>query len=183
MANCCDTEYTFLGEKENIISLWTDIKNAFASNDRLHHIKETLLPDVKEDFPSRGEIMYVDDEIFVHDDGKADFSLATDTAWTACNELMRAITKKYSVEMFYYSEEPGFEIFETNDKDGRYFSYRYVVDSSVDGIEFYETFDEVADVIEDLTGVKLKDISEAEEKLAPYNGLDTFLLIHEIEVV
>ena len=29
MANCCDTEYTFLGEKENIISLWTDIKNAF----------------------------------------------------------------------------------------------------------------------------------------------------------
>lgn len=97
MANCCDTEYTFLGEKENIISLWTDIKNAFASNGRLHHIKETLLPDVKEDFPSRGEIMYVDDEIFVHDDGKADFSLATDTAWIV--PLMVSSIMRHSMKL------------------------------------------------------------------------------------
>lgn len=32
MANCCDTEYVLLGEKENIISLWNDMKNALASN-------------------------------------------------------------------------------------------------------------------------------------------------------
>lgn len=113
----------------------------------------------------------------------ASLKLTTETAWVACSELMDKIAEKYDLQLFYYSEEPGCGIFETNDVEGQFYSFRYMVDSEKEGIEYYDTFEQVAEAIADMTGIRLNNISEADDKLSAFNNDDTFLIINEISVV
>lgn len=139
--------------------------------------------EVEEELPVRGEISYIEEEIEDHDNDMASLKLTTETAWVACTELMDKIAEKYDLQLFYYSEEPGCGIFETNDVEGQFYSFRYMVDSEKEGIEYYDTFEQVAEAIADMTGIRLNNISEADDKLSAFNNDDTFLIINEISVV
>lgn len=197
MPNWNTTDYTLYGNKENIKRLYTDLKKTvdidrtkeskpftFLGNSYwLGYIKKSLLPDVEEELPARGEISYIEEEIEDHDNDMASLKLTTETAWVACSELMDKIAEKYDLQLFYYSEEPGCGIFETNDVQGQFYSFRYMVDSEKEGIEYYDTFEQVAEAIADMTGIRLNNISEADDKLSAFNNDDTFLIINEISVV
>ena len=197
MPNWNTTDYTLYGNKENIKRLYTDLKKTvdidrtkeskpftFLGNSYwLGDIKKSLLPDVEEELPARGEISYIEEEIEDHDNDMASLKLTTETAWVACSELMDKIAEKYDLQLFYYSEEPGCGIFETNDTEGLFYSFRYMVDSEKEGIEYYDTFEQVAEVIAKMTGIRLNNISEADDKLSAFNNDDTFLIINEISVV
>lgn len=197
MSNLNTTDYTLYGNKENVTRLYNDLKNTvdidrskeskpftFLGNSYwLGYIKKTLLPDVQEDIPARGEITWMEEYIDYHDNNMASFKLTTETAWVACSELMDKIAEKYDLQLFYYSEEPGCGIFETNDTEGLFYSFRYMVDSEEDGIEYYESFEQVADVIENKTGIRLNDISEADERLSAFNNDESFIIINEVSVV
>ncbi len=197
MPNWNTTDYTLYGNKENIKRLYTDLKKTvdidrtkeskpftFLGNSYwLGYIKKSLLPDVEEELPARGEISYIEEEIEDHDNDMASLKLTTETAWVACSELMDKIAEKYDLQLFYYSEEPGCGIFETNDTEGLFYSFRYMVDSEKEGIEYYDTFEQVAEVIAKMTGIRLNNISEADDKLSAFNNDDTFLIINEISVV
>lgn len=197
MPNWNTTDYTLFGYKENIKRLYTDLKKTvdidrtkeskpftFLGNSYwLGYIKKSLLPEVEEELPARGEISYIEEEIEDHDNDMASLKLTTETAWVACSELMDKIAEKYDLQLFYYSEEPGCGIFETNDTEGQFYSFRYMVDSEKEGIEYYDTFDQVAESIADMTGIWLNNISEADDKLSAFNNDDTFLIINEISVV
>lgn len=197
MPNWNTTDYTLYGNKENIKRLYTDLKKTvdidrtkeskpftFLGNSYwLGYIKKSLLPDVEEELPARGEISYIEEEIEDHDNDMASLKLTTETAWVACSELMDKIAEKYDLQLFYYSEEPGCGIFETNDVEGQFYSFRYMVDSEKKGFEYYDTFEQVAEAIADMTGIRLNNISEADDKLSAFNNDDTFLIINEISVV
>ena len=197
MPNWNTTDYTLYGNKENIKRLYTDLKKTvdidrtkeskpftFLGNSYwLGYIKKSLLPEVEEELPARGEISYIEEEIEDHDNDMASLKLTTETAWVACSELMDKIAEKYDLQLFYYSEEPGCEIFETNDLEGQFYSFRYMVDSEKEGIEYYDTFEQVAEAIAKMTGIRLNNISEADDKLSAFNNDDTFLIINEISVV
>ncbi len=197
MPNWNTTDYTLYGNKENIKRLYTDLKKTvdidrtkeskpftFLGNSYwLGYIKKSLLPDVEEELPARGEISYIEEEIEDHDNDMASLKLTTETAWVACSELMDKIAEKYDLQLFYYSDEPGCGIFETNDVEGQFYSFRYMVDSEKEGIEYYNTFEQVAEAIADMTGIRLNNISEADDKLSAFNNDDTFLIINEISVV
>ena len=197
MPNWNTTDYTLYGNKENIKRLYTDLKKTvdidrtkeskpftFLGNSYwLGYIKKILLPEVEEELPARGEISYIEEEIEDHDNDMASLKLTTETAWVACSELMDKIAEKYDLQLFYYSEEPGCEIFETNDLEGQFYSFRYMVDSEKEGIEYYDTFEQVAEAIAKMTGIRLNNISEADDKLSAFNNDDTFLIINEISVV
>ena len=197
MPNWNTTDYTLYGNKDNIKRLYTDLKNTvdidrtkeskpftFLGNSYwLGYIKKSLLPEVEEELPVRGEISYIEDDIEDHDNDMASLKLTTETAWVACSELMDKIAGKYDLQLFYYSEEPGCEIFETNDLEGQFYSFRYMVDSEKEGIEYYDTFEQVAEAIAKMTGIRLNNISEADDKLSAFNNDDTFLIINEISVV
>lgn len=197
MPNWNTTDYTLYGDKENIKRLYTDLKKTvdidrtkeskpftFLGNSYwLGYIKKSLLPDVEEELPARGEISYIEEEIEDHDNDMASLKLTTETAWVACSELMDKIAEKYDLQLFYYSEEPGCGIFETYDIEGQFYSFRYMVDSEKEGIEYYDTFEQVAEVIAKMTGIRLNNISEADDKLSAFNNDDTFLIINEISVV
>ncbi len=197
MPNWNTTDYTLFGYKKNIKRLYTDLKKTvdidrtkeskpftFLGNSYwLGYIKKSLLPEVEEELPARGELSYIEEEIEDHDNDMASLKLTTETAWVACSELMDKIAEKYDLQIFYYSEEPGCGIFETNDTEGQFYSFRYMVDSEKGGIEYYDTFDQVAESIADMTGIWLNNISEADDKLSAFNNDDTFLIINEISVV
>ena len=197
MPNWNTTDYTLYGNKDNMKRLYTDLKNTvdidrtkeskpftFLGNSYwLGYIKKSLLPEVEEELPARGEISYIEEEIEDHDNDMASLKLTTETAWVACSELMDKIAEKYDLQLFYYSEEPGCEIFETNDLEGQFYSFRYMVDSEKEGIEYYDTFEQVAEAIAKMTGIRLNNISEADDKLSAFNNDDTFLIINEISVV
>ncbi|MGN3987009.1 hypothetical protein ACOT15_16795, partial [Bacteroides fragilis] len=197
MPNWNTTDYTLYGNKENIKRLYTDLKKTvdidrtkeskpftFLGNSYwLGYIKKSLLPEVEEELPVRGEISYIEEDIEDHDNDMASLKLTTETAWVACSELMDKIAGKYDLQLFYYSEEPGCEIFETNDLEGQFYSFRYMVDSEKEGIEYYDTFEQVAEAIAKMTGIRLNNISEADDKLSAFNNDDTFLIINEISVV
>lgn len=197
MPNWNTTDYTLYGNKDNIKRLYTDLKNTvdidrtkeskpftFLGNSYwLGYIKKSLLPEVEEELPVRGEISYIEEDIEDHENDMASLKLTTETAWVACSELMDKIAGKYDLQLFYYSEEPGCEIFETNDLEGQFYSFRYMVDSEKEGIEYYDTFEQVAEAIAKMTGIRLNNISEADDKLSAFNNDDTFLIINEISVV
>ena len=77
MPNWNTTDYTLYGNKENIKRLYTDLKKTvdidrtkeskpftFLGNSYwLGYIKKSLLPDVEEELPARGEISYIEEEI------------------------------------------------------------------------------------------------------------------------
>lgn len=197
MPNWNTTDYTLYGNKENIKRLYTELKKTvdidrtkeskpftFLGNSYwLGYIKKSLLPEVEEELPVRGEISYIEEDIEDHDNDMASLKLTTETAWVACSELMDKIAGKYDLQLFYYSEEPGCEIFETNDLEGQFYSFRYMVDSEKEGIEYYDTFEQVAEAIAKMTGIRLNNISEADDNLSAFNNDDTFLIINEISVV
>ncbi|OUO64637.1 hypothetical protein [Bacteroides sp. An269] len=196
MPNWNTTYYTLYGNKDNIKRLYTDLKNTvdidrtkeskpftFLGNSYwLGYIKKQLLPEVEEELPARGEISYIEEDIKDYGNDMASLKLTTETAWVACSELMDKIAEKYDLQLFYYSEEPGCGIFETNDTEGLFYSFRYMVDSEKEGIEYYDSWDEVVSVIKSITGITLDNISEAEDKLSAFNDDDTFLIINEISV-
>ena len=196
MPNWNTTDYTLYGNKDNIKRLYTDLKNTvdidrtkeskpftFLGNSYwLGYIKKQLLPEVEEELPARGEISYIEEDIKDYVKDKSTLNFITETAWVACSELMDKIAEKYDLQLFYYSEEPGCGIFETNDTEGLFYSFRYMVDSEKEGIEYYDSWDEVVSVIKSITGITLDNISEAEDKLSAFNDDDTFLIINEISV-
>lgn len=196
MPNWNTTDYTLYGNKDNIKRLYTDLKNTvdidrtkeskpftFLGNSYwLGYVKKQLLPEVEEELPARGEISYIEEDIKDYGNDMASLKLTTETAWVACSELMDKIAEKYDLQLFYYSEEPGCGIFETNDTEGLFYSFRYMVDSEKEGIEYYDSWDEVVSVIKSITGITLDNISEAEDKLSAFNDDDTFLIINEISV-
>ena len=197
MPNWSTTDYALVGKKESVLKLFNDLKQVvevvrtkeskpftFLGNSYwLGYIQENLLPEVKEKLPARGELSFIDEDIHSYDSDMASIKLTTETAWSACSELMDKIAEKYDLQLFYYSEESGCGIFETNDVEGQFFPSRYMVDSEQEGIEYYETLEQVADAIEKLTGIRLTDISEAEEMLDSFNTDNTYLIINEITVV
>src|SRR3712207_9529811 len=58
-----------------------------------------------------------------------------------CNEMFDMVCKKYpTLSYFYRSEEPGMALYFTNDKEGRYFQDRFVVELCTPEEEYYTEY-------------------------------------------
>lgn len=183
MANWCSTDYMFVGATENARRLLADLEQAVCADSWLADVRKALLPEsCGMDIPCRGEVSYLDDELHEYSDGLAGVRFSTETAWCACEELMQRIADKYALHPYYYTEEPGMGIFQTNDAEGVYFSARYMVDSESKGCEYFDDFEEVASVIREMTGIEVRQFEDVEPMLTEWNG-HSFLLVHEIEIV
>jgi len=104
-------------------------------------------------------------------------------AWTYPDELMKLFMERFpDIELYYYAEEPGMEIYVSNDMDNLYF-LNYVLDSQKDGIEYFENLSDVANAIGEIIGVTPEpDIDSINEAIKKYQeNHDDFILFHEIE--
>ena len=85
-----------------------------------------------------------------------------------------------SLEIFYYEEEPGWGIYRTNDKDGRFFSFRHILDNlDGEGPEYYNDVASLLEAASEVFGKELKTMEELEEIVEESEDYS----LHEIEVV
>jgi len=90
-----------------------------------------------EKFECRGQITeyYIKNDVLV---------IHQETAWCEQKGFRQAIEKRYpSLCVFFIDEEPGCDVYATNDLDGKYFPYKYYLDTS-EGSEEFKTIDDAA---------------------------------------
>lgn len=199
MPNWCSTDYQIVGNRTEVHKLYNKFKQVIATDRSYEKDGTTFLPNsswlgyvVKdilgidpetEKIPCRGTIEWLQEEVDIDEDnGTATFQLMTETAWSDCRKLFFTLMEKFDVQIFFITEELGCGIFQGNDEDGRYLTSRYIVDDFDDGMEYYSSFDEVADELEKISGKRVFDFKEA-EKLIEDSDLDEKIGIHEIEYV
>lgn len=133
----------------------------------------------------RGSIQYMDD--FYDDDEEiTSFSFTQEDAWSPCLLMWKEIiARNYSdangplILIWYQAEEPGNEIYFTNDTEGRFYPDTWILEGNIEprhpnldmippeGIYFYDFYsndDEVLSFIEDnITSRKFETVEQASE--------------------
>ena len=98
--------------------------------------------------------------------------------------------KKFpDIEVYWVVEEPGLEIFRTNDKEGKYFSDRYLIDTCIDGIynlEYFKTEQAAYKWLDKLTHGRVKSQEDVETFNGDYEDSDAadenWIYIHEFKI-
>lgn len=192
MPNWCETTYKCVGDKEQIKSLYGILKKITRRKKQkisngfgklwLGELVNELGFDW-ERYRCRGEITD-----FNLQDGI--LTINQETAWCEQEGVRQAIEQKFpSIKVYYCAEEPGCEVYCTNDKDGQFFSDRYYLDAYEDP-QYFETIEEAARFVTDLVGKKVAaKVSAIEAALDEYaeikqeNDEDVFYSFHEFQVV
>lgn len=98
----------------------------------------------------------------------------TETAWGPMTEVFDLIKQKFpSLQIYYSAEEPGCELFTTNDVDGLYFKDRYFLDSYDEPL-YFETLEEAAESVSGIVGHKVEATVDSIKK-----ALDKYMEEHE----
>lgn len=111
------------------------------------------------------------------------------TAWCEQEGVREIIEKTYpSIKVYYREEEPGCEVYCTNDSSGAYFPDRYYLDAPCDESEYFETIEDAAKYISELIGVEVKPNKKAidaalEEYTKQQDDEDVYYYFHEYEVI
>lgn len=191
MPNWCSTSYTFVGEEKELKELHEIMKGLEERSEPLveNGFGKTWLGCLVEalgkkwqDVGCRGDW---DNLEFSGDILK----FTTETAWCAANEVMALICEKYpSLGYYYYTEEPGMGIYETNDEYGEYYPDRYYVDLCTnDGAylnEYFTNLDNAIACIGETVERKFKSEDEVHayfDEIQKEND-DAYCYIHEIEI-
>ena len=94
-------------------------------------------------------------------------AIDTQTAWNEMEEVRFFLKKVYpSLEIYYYEEEPGCEIYQTNDRHGRFFPQRYILDDlDGEGPEYYDNTDSLLKAASEIFGKELKTMADLNEAI------------------
>lgn len=192
MPNWCATSIIVAGSRKEIDDLYKTMKgleqlpepgvpNGFGST-CLACLANALGKDYKNGF-YRGEWS----ELAMSDDGTLFFR--TDTAWGPSTDIMKDIQDHYpTLKCFFSAEEPGYNLYMTNDREGIYFKDRIhaAIDLGRDGPSGEEYFPDDASAyewLEDMSGRNIasdEDISKLNDELAKDFG---YCVIHRYEIV
>jgi hypothetical protein len=100
---------------------------------------------------------------------------STETAWAPCSETFDLVREAFpNLRYYFQAEEPGMEVYETNDEFGTYFSDRFFLDACSPEeeylSEYFETQEDAFAWLEEKCGEQSK--SE-----------DAFCYLHEFQIV
>lgn len=110
------------------------------------------------------------------------------TAWCEQEGVRQAIETKFpSIKVYFLEEEPGCEVYYTNDINGDWFSERFLLDGE-EVWEYFETIEEVSEYVNQTYGLTtkadLEDIQmQLEEYVEGYDDDDFYLKLHEFKCV
>ena len=113
-----------------------------------------------------------------------------DAAWTrgsAMRQLVEQMDDTEDMSVYFFSEEPGCEIYQSNDDCHLHFSEEYVLDTNEDGIEYFEYASSLIEKVGEHVGEKLDfyTFGALEEYLAEYNKKhtddDRWAYVHEVD--
>jgi len=192
MANNCATDYQIEGEKSQIEFVYGEFKKLLDTprtcikdgktvnlcRDWLGYVVTDILKKKVEEVPCRGTFDIVE-EVSELPGGNYGFKLFTDTAWCACSDLFERLGKQFNLDVYFLEIEPGCDIFYTNDAEGHAFPQRYYLDSDIEGEEYFESFEDLANRVEEITGTLPIKMEDMDSIIDLYEG--DFLSVHEIE--
>ena len=168
MPNWCTTDYVFEGDKKDLQALYDTLQ----SIEKKQELSKTTsfgnlwLGNLITELGGDWEKIYCRGYIYgprLYDDHLV---FSTETAWTPMNEVMDFVCEKLpSLEYLYQSEEPGCDLYWTNDSIGKYFC-RYMVRLCKDGYdecEYFETQEEAFEYISKNFNTVVKSVADVEE--------------------
>lgn len=189
MPNWCDTTYKCVGSAKEVAELNTILE-------RMNKRKEPNHPNGFgplwlgelvielgfdwEIFRCRGEITDF------YYDGEGCLTINQCTAWCEQEGVRQAIEAKFpSIKVYFKDEEPGCEVYFTNDMTGEWFPERYLLDG--EGVyEYFETLEELSKFLNDRYGltttVDIEDVQrQLEEYVEGYEDDNFWLNLHEFQ--
>lgn len=112
--------------------------------------------------------------------------IEAEEAWGASD--FRDVLKQLMPELtiYYIVEEPGCEVYATNDRDGKYFTDRFYVDACVKGnyeSEYFCTEEEAMAYAANLLGMDKVTEKDLESWNNEHGEDDDFIYVHEYEFV
>lgn len=186
MANIAYTEYFAEGQTEDLVRLMQMMQTASASVHGLDNEEANSLDLLVK--ASGGDSSQIECRGFWKPSSirKDDHALyfEVETRWAEPKQWRAFLEKHFHLRMFYYVEQLGERIFETNDVSGIYFPYRYYFDGSPDS-PYFETIDELCEEVGELTGEEdlstFEDCSKAVSNYS-HNHLDEPIILSKITV-
>lgn len=111
--------------------------------------------------------------------------IAAEEAWGTTD--FRHILKKLMPELtiYYIVEEPGFEVYATNDADGKYFTERFNVDACVNGnyeSDYFETEKQAMAYAAELLGKEEVSKRELKNWNKEHKENNDFIYVHEFKI-
>ena len=192
MVNWCTTAYVIEGDAKELESLY----------EAMTEIKMGKNTNVEDPFGTVGLLCLVKD--LNGDRNKMDcrgywknleingdtLKVTTLTAWKPSNKILDFICEKYpSFDYYYRAEEPGKLIYETNDRNGKYFPEKYRVEiftrEEVLHTKYFTKLSAVYGWFEELSGQLVKSEAEFEALLARWREECTYAYgyIDEFKIV
>jgi hypothetical protein len=174
MANYCNTEYILRGKAEDL-NACAEVINKFAwgnypQEDSKYGIYQLVDRETGGSVDNQdGRNDFHQAEIETDSDGTAYLQTWTTTAWKPEHGLVDKLCKKFNLTYLYFAEEPGSEVYETNDKEGLFFPDRYIVEQEETERWYHETAESVLKDIESRTGRTCKTLEDAEAAIEDYN--------------
>lgn len=173
MANNCFTDYIIEGDRKELQTLYEALQRI----DTKAELKTTSgfggrwLGNLVTELGGDWQKVYCRGTIEWYEMENDQLKITTDTAWVPMNEVFDFICEKFPGLTYYYqAQEPGCDLFWTNDTAGIHFC-RYVVRICKDGYDDEEYFDNLKNVykyISDNFNVEitcLEDIKKLSEDL------------------
>ena len=177
MANCCYVEYKCVGKREQMKEL---LEALHLMMDREMPVEnkwgKTWMGWLVSAFYGDADAYTLRGRILDFKYDKEVLTVIQETDWEEQRD-MRVFLKEQlpEVDIYYMEEEPGGEVFSTNDVEGRFFPYRYMLEGNDDSRHFC-SIEEAAQIVADIVG---HEVAAAKEEID--DALDEFMEEHEDE--
>lgn len=198
MANWASTDYVIEGPKETLKKIYEAIQHPIVKPGSEESWEGNVLNTLGIKWKTRqpdgsGYYMrgFIQDKECIEFDHEKDDTLSfyAEEAWGA-TDFNEALENAFPDIKVYYNvvEEDG-EVYATNDKDGKYFPYRWHVEACFDGNYLYEDFTTAKAMYEwlsDNTDGRVKNAQDAEGFNSDYEDSEAdeenYILIHKVEI-
>lgn len=197
MPNWCSTQYVLVSEYKEQLDELHSIMEEFESMKReslpngfgntwLGNLVDALGADWQKVY-CRGSWSNLNHGINTY--GEHFLSFDTEHAWSRPDEVEELIREKFpEIDIYFFEEEPGMCILQTNDSDGKYFPEEYLLDIWDDSYE-YCTLEDALKRLSEYLNRDFKTYDEASESVSEYNekaeaeGSENYINFRKVDIV
>lgn len=204
MANWASTSYVIEGPKETLQLIYHAIKEHPVQEGSSDNWEGNILHALGIEWEKReiheegNEIHFsglymrgfIDIEMAMYDENLSILRFGAEEAWGITDFRIALKSKFPDIKVYFIVEEPAGEIYATNDKEGKYFTERYFVDTAIDNIYNFEYFSNEEDMwkwLDEWTNGRVKSKEDVGKFNDHYEDSGTddenFIHIYEFAIV